>query len=135
VFWRRRKQDEPAPDQDLEPTVEPVEPEDEAEAAQDALIPADEAPIDDDLEPEVEPEPEPPIEEPVAPSASPFAQPGWSASSMAAAPAQDRERRGPSRERANGHSLGETKLLAGDGQRDRRRQGRRRRPGDHRAPW
>jgi fused signal recognition particle receptor len=92
VFWRRRKQDEPAPDQDLEPTVEPVEPEDEAEAAEDALIPADEAPIDDDLEPQVEPEPEPPIEEPVAPSASPFAQPGWSASSMAAAPAQDRER-------------------------------------------
>ena len=92
MFWRRRKQDEPAPDQDLEPTVEPVEPEDEAEAAEDALIPADEAPIDDDLEPEVEPEPEPPIEEPVAPSASPFAQPGWSASSMAAAPAQDRER-------------------------------------------
>jgi len=93
VFWRRRKQDEPAPDQDLEPTVEPVEPEDEAETAQDALIPADEAPIDDDLEPEVEPEPEPPIEEPpAAPSASPFAQPGWSASSMAAAPAQDRER-------------------------------------------
>ena len=92
MFWRRRKQDEPAPDQDLEPTVEPVEPEDEAEAAEDALIPADEAPIDDDLEPQVEPEPEPPIEEPVAPSASPFAQPGWSASSMAAAPAQDRER-------------------------------------------
>ena len=93
MFWRRRKQDEPAPDQDLGPTVEPVEPEDEAEAAEDALIPADETPIDDDLIPEVEPEPEPAVQEPpVAPPDSPFAQPGWSASSMATAPAQDRER-------------------------------------------
>ena len=103
MFWRRRKQDEPAseasegpeapeaPDQDLEPTVEPAPPEDEA--AEDAATPAEEAPVDDDLEPEVEPEPEPPIEEPPAPQpSSPFAQPGWSASSMAAAPAQDRER-------------------------------------------
>jgi fused signal recognition particle receptor len=91
VFWRRRKQDEPAPDQDLESTVEPVETEDEA--AEDAATPADDAPIDDDLTAEVEPEPEPPIQEPpAAPSASPFAQPGWTASSMAAAPAQDRER-------------------------------------------
>jgi fused signal recognition particle receptor len=91
VFWRRRKQDEPAPDQDLESTVEPVETEDQA--AEDAATPADDAPIDDDLTAEVEPEPEPPIQEPpAAPSASPFAQPGWTASSMAAAPAQDRER-------------------------------------------
>jgi fused signal recognition particle receptor len=91
VFWRRRKQDEPAPDQDLESTVEPVETEDQA--AEDAATPADDAPIDVDLTAEVEPEPEPPIQEPpAAPSASPFAQPGWIASSMAAAPAQDRER-------------------------------------------
>jgi fused signal recognition particle receptor len=93
LFWRRRKQDEPeTPDPDLEPTVEPDLTEDVA--AEDAVIPADEAPVDDDLEPVVEPEPEPAIEEPPAPqqSSSPFAQPGWSASSMAAAPAQDRER-------------------------------------------
>ena len=94
MFWRRRKQDEPAPeahDTDLEPTVEPAPHEDEA--ADDAATPADEAPLDDDLEPEVEPEPEAAIEEPPAPHlSSPFAQPGWAASSMAAAPARDRER-------------------------------------------
>jgi fused signal recognition particle receptor len=100
LFWRRRKQDEPeseALDTDLEPTVEPAAPEDpletapspEVEAAEDALTPADDAPVDDDLEPEVESPPDPPPS--VAP-ASPFAQPGWSASSMAAAPAIDRER-------------------------------------------
>jgi len=120
LFWRRRKQDEPEAlerelDTDLEPTVEPAAPEDPLEtvpaspadeATEDAATPADEAPLDDDLEPEVEPDPEPAlqapaVQEPVAPespeppgaqASSPFAQPGWSASSMAAAPAQDRER-------------------------------------------
>jgi fused signal recognition particle receptor len=103
LFWRRRKQDEPETlDSDLEPTVEPDVTEDVA--AEDAATPAAEAPVDDDLVPEVEPEPElepdfeppveePPAEEPPAPQPeSPFAQPGWSASSMAAAPAQDRQR-------------------------------------------
>jgi fused signal recognition particle receptor len=114
LFWRRRKQTESETetldrdlDRDLEPTVEPTAPEDPLEtvpaspadeATEDAATPADEAPLDDDLEPEVEPDPGPAVEEPAvqelpAPqAASPFAQPGWSASSMAAAPAQDRER-------------------------------------------
>ena len=99
MFWRRRKQDDPAPEapeapeleRHVEPIVEPAPAVDEA--AEDAATPADEAPFDDDLRPEVEPEPEPAVQEPpAAPSDSPFAQPGWSASSMAAAPAQDRER-------------------------------------------
>ena len=69
MFWRRRKQDEPEPealDTDLEPTVEPAAPEDpleaapspEVEAAEDVATPADEAPVDDDLEPEVEASPD-----------------------------------------------------------------------------
>ena len=99
MFWRRRKQDDPAPEapeapeleRHVEPIVEPAPAVDEA--AEDAATPADEAPFDDDLRPEVEPEPEPAVQEPpAAPSDSPFAQPGWSASSMAAAPAQARER-------------------------------------------
>ena len=102
MFWRRNKQAEPTPetlDTDLDPAVEPASPGDpfetvpppEVEAAEDAVTPPDAAPVDDDLEPEVEspPEPEPAM---AAPPASPFAQPGWSASSMAAAPALDRER-------------------------------------------
>jgi fused signal recognition particle receptor len=106
LFWRRRKQAEPeadALDNDLEPTVESDElDESEEEAIEDEVTPAVEAPIDDDLEPDVEPEPDPasivaqpPAAPPAvsaAPAASPFAQPGWSASSMAAAPALDRER-------------------------------------------
>jgi fused signal recognition particle receptor len=103
LFWRRRKQAEPeTPDADLEPTVEPAEPEEpletplspaDEEAMEDAVTPADEAPLDDDIEPEVEPDPEPEVQEPpLVEAASPFAQPGWSASSMAAAPAVDRER-------------------------------------------
>jgi len=103
LFWRRRKQDETEPeslDADLEPTVEPAAPEDpletapppEVEAAEDAATPDDEAPVDDDLEPEVEAPPEPAAAAPPTLPASPFAQPGWSASSMAAAPALDRER-------------------------------------------
>jgi fused signal recognition particle receptor len=111
LFWRRRKEAETeVADRDLEPTVEPSDPDDPLEAtppptdseAEDALTPADDAPLDADVEPVVEPEPEPVIEpepivepelvtEPPAPHASPFAQPGWTASSMAAAPA-DRER-------------------------------------------
>ena len=105
MFWRRRKQAEPdvaEVDRDLEPTVEPpatddpletVPPPTEIEAG-DAVTPADEAPIDADVEPEVEPEPEALSETTASPPpapASPFAQPGWTASSMAAAPA-DRER-------------------------------------------
>jgi fused signal recognition particle receptor len=102
LFWRRRKQAEPeadALDRDLEPTVESDElDQSEQEVVDDTATPAAEAPVDDDLEPEVEPEPDPApvVEEPPAapspPPASPFAQPGWSASSMAAAPALDRER-------------------------------------------
>jgi fused signal recognition particle receptor len=102
LFWRRRKQAEPeTPDADLEPTVEPAEPEEpletplspaDEEAMEDAVTPADEAPLDDDIEPEVEPDPEPEVQEPLVEAASPFAQPGWSASGMAAAPAVDRER-------------------------------------------
>jgi fused signal recognition particle receptor len=103
LFWRRRKQAEPETlDADLEPTVEPAEPEQpletplppaDEEAAEDVVTPADEAPLGDDIEPEVEPDPEPEVQEPpVVEAASPFAQPGWSASSMAAAPAVDRER-------------------------------------------
>jgi fused signal recognition particle receptor len=94
LFWRRRKQDDPEiVDRDLEPTVEPAVPDAEAE---DAVTPADDAPLDADVEPEVEPEPEPepepgPVPETRAAPVSPFAQPSWSASSMAAAPA-DRER-------------------------------------------
>jgi fused signal recognition particle receptor len=111
LFWRRRKEAETeVADRDLEPTIEPSDPDDPLETtppptdseAGDALTPADDAPLDADVEPVVEPEPEPVIEpeplvepelvtEPPAPHASPFAQPGWTASSMAAAPA-DRER-------------------------------------------
>jgi fused signal recognition particle receptor len=100
LFWRRRKQAESEPDPDLEPTVVSDELEEtEREAVEDAATAAAEAPLDDDLQPEVEPRPEPappvedaPAEAPAAVPASPFAQPGWSASSMAAAPALDRER-------------------------------------------
>jgi fused signal recognition particle receptor len=105
LFWRRRKEAEAeVADPDLEPTVEPSVPDDPLDTptppteteAEDAVTPADDAPLDADVEPEVEPEPEPltepePVTEQVAAPASPFAQPGWSASSMAAAPA-DRER-------------------------------------------
>jgi fused signal recognition particle receptor len=99
LFWRRRKQDDTeVADRDLEPTVEPSVPDDPLETvpppseteAEEVATPADDAPLDADVEPEVEPEPEP-VTEPSAAAASPFAQPEWSASSMAAAPA-DRER-------------------------------------------
>ena len=112
MFWRRRKQAEPEAEpleRDLEPTVEAEEPERPGEpdapeeeaidaAAEDVATPVDEAPLDDDLEPEVEPEPETVVPEPApatppaAPPSSPFAQAGWTASSMASAPALDRER-------------------------------------------
>jgi fused signal recognition particle receptor len=101
LFWRRRKQDDTeVADRDLEPTVEPSIPDDPLETVapptgtetEDAVTPADDAPLDADVEPEVAPEPEPePEPEPSAAAVSPFAQPEWSASSMAAAPA-DRER-------------------------------------------
>jgi fused signal recognition particle receptor len=105
LFWRRRKEAETeVADRDLEPTVEPPAPDDPLETvlppteieAEDAVTPADDAELDVDVEPEVEPESEPaiqpePVIEPTAAPASPFAQPAWSASSMAAAPA-DRER-------------------------------------------
>ena len=111
MFWRRRKEAETeVADRDLEPTVEPSAPVDPLETvpppteieAEDAVTPADDALLDADVEPDVEPEPESvtepepitepePVTEQLAAPASPFAQPGWSASSMAAAPA-DRER-------------------------------------------
>ena len=107
MFWRRRKQDDTeVADRDLEPTVEPSVPDDPLETvpppteteAEDAVTPADDAQLDADVEPEVEPEPEPapepepePLPRATSAPVSPFAQPEWSASSMAAAPA-DRER-------------------------------------------
>ena len=105
MFWRRRKETETeVADRNLEPSVEPSAPVDQLETvpppteieAEDAVTPADDALLDADVEPDVESEPEPatepePVIEQVVAPASPFAQPAWSASSMAAAPA-DRQR-------------------------------------------
>ena len=111
MFWRRRKQDDTeVADRDLEPAVEPSVPDDPLETvppptetdAEDAVTQADDVQLDADVEPEVEPEPEPapepepepepePLPRATSAPVSPFAQPEWSASSMAAAPA-DRER-------------------------------------------